>query len=267
VETRKELKIFTVLTPVSEYKVNMYRLFKKIGTVFSERLAILCITVLLSFISLAKTGYNVNLPDPDKRRKSPQFRENVKRFWLTSLPFQFICALFRVSCLAYFCATLSYWTTLITLAIIALNMAIFNFGAKSSPAMTVLLGTVSVFMPNGYLLYNFAATFLVDFTFGQTQKCLFWHMICVTIANISIIALIWIGQVLQWSEIIKNIPANSVLSSDDVKYGINAGLIFLGGTSALLALIHWKKSIVVLYAQPDNQNQEPECDVEEEEQL
>ena len=35
--------------------------------------------------------------------------------------------------------------------------------------VTLLLGAVSIFMPNGYLLYNFAATFPVDFSFDSTK--------------------------------------------------------------------------------------------------
>ena len=39
----------------------------------------------------------------------------------------------------------------------------------ASVNVTVLLGAVSIFMPNGYLLYNFAATFPVDFSFDSTK--------------------------------------------------------------------------------------------------
>ena len=95
---------------------------------FSGRLAILCITIALSFISLTKTGYNVNVPDPEEQRKSPQNTKNVKRFWLTSIPFHFVCVLFRVGCLAYFCANLSYWTTVIILFTMLVNMLILHYG-------------------------------------------------------------------------------------------------------------------------------------------
>ena len=48
---------------------------------------------------------------------------------------------------------------------IVANFAMLHFNAGASNTISLLLGTVSIFMPNGYLLYNFAATFMVDFTF------------------------------------------------------------------------------------------------------
>jgi hypothetical protein len=83
--------------------------------------------------------------------------------------------------------------------------------ARASPMMTILLGTVSVFLPNGYLLYNFAATFLCDFTFDQSKKYLFFHMLAVTTEFCLCVGIIWIGQVQEWSFIVENIPSNSVL--------------------------------------------------------
>ena len=88
---------------------------------------------------------------------------------------------------------------------------IFLADARASPMMTILLGTVSVFLPNGYLLYNFAATFLCDFTFDQSKKYLFFHMLAVTTEFCICVGIIWIGQVQEWSFIVENIPSNSVL--------------------------------------------------------
>ena len=60
--------------------------------------------------------------------------------------------------------------------------------------MTIVLGMVSVFMPNGYLLYNFAATFICDFTFEQSKKFLLFHMLAVTAEFCLVVGVIWIGK-------------------------------------------------------------------------
>lgn len=219
----------------------------------------------LSFISLTKTGFNVNVPDPDPNRRDKQYAQNVPRFWMTSIPFHFVCVLFRVTCLSYFFANLSLWTILIIGFTIIINMLILHYDAKATPTMTILLGLVSVFMPNGYLLYNFAATFDVNWTFNGTKKFLFFHMLSVTTEFCICVAVIWAGQVLQWAFVINNIPDNSVLNLEDVKEGANGTLIGLGVLSLILAFVHWKYSIEPLYK--DNEETENDNkDIEMEQQ-
>ena len=108
---------------------------------FTERLAILCLTTLISFASLTKTGCNVNKPDPDENRKAPQIVTSSIRFLLTSVPFHFFMTLFRVSCLAYFFAFYWKWTFLIIGVTILINVGIL-WSCKCSPTITVLLGKV-----------------------------------------------------------------------------------------------------------------------------
>lgn len=245
--TKKALKISIALTQVN-YPFRMIDHSALLKNIFPvERLAILCITILLSFVSLAKTGYAVNVPDPDERRKARQVVSENSHFWITSIPFHFICVLFRVLSLAYFCANLSNWTFLIVFGTFAVNFAILHFAAESGIVISVLLSLVSVFVPNGYLLYNFAATFLVDMTYDQSKKFLALHMMLVTAIFSSIIAIIWAGQVEQWTFVSENIPTNSVLSQDIVKHGMNSVLLFLAGMSVALAYVHWMKSIKPLY--------------------
>ena len=43
------------------------------------RVFTLSVSVLLSFLSLAKTGYNVNKPDPDPDRKAAQTKDNARQ--------------------------------------------------------------------------------------------------------------------------------------------------------------------------------------------
>lgn len=147
-----------------------------------------------------------------------------------------------------------------------INMLILHYDAKASPTITILLGTVSVFMPNGYLLYNFAATFLVDFTFDGTKKFLFFHMLSVTAEFIICLSIIWAGQVNEWNFVIENIPPKSVLNEREVKFSLNVALILLGVLSLVLALIHWFKSIVPLYDEDTSTNNAQSEDVELKEQ-
>lgn len=235
----------------------------KSSYVCTERLAILCITVALSFLSLTKTGFNVNVPDPDENRKNKQYPQNVPRFWLTSIPFHFVCVLFRVTCLAYFFANLSHWTFAIIAFTFIINMLILHYDAQATPTMTIVLGLVSIFMPNGYLLYNFAATFAVNWSFSGTKKFLFFHMLSVTAEFCICVAVIWAGQVNEWSFVTKNIPENSVLNTEDVKEGANGILLGLGVLSVLLAFIHWKASIEPLYKTPEESDQEKDIQMQE----
>ncbi len=135
-----------------------------------------------------------------------------------------------------------------------INMTILHFSASAGPTMTLLLGAISVFMPNGYLLYNFAATFPVDFRYEGTKAFLFRHMLVITCLICSFVGLVWAGQLLHWPLVMNNIPDGSVLSDEDVGNGMNAILILLGGLSLVLCLIHWKKSIVPLYTPNANES-------------
>ena len=135
----------------------------------------------------------------------------------------------------------------IILITMAINMLILHFGAGARPTITLLLGTISVFMPNGYLLYNFAATFPVDFTYAGTKNFLLRHMVVVTSVLVAFIGVVWAAEVERWELVMKNVPEGSVLADDNVKYGMNASLMFLGGLSMMLCLVHWKRSINPLY--------------------
>ena len=76
----------------------------QIRFLFSVRVIVLVASVIFSFFSLSKTGFNVNCPDPDAKRQSQQYPGNSRFFSITSFVFHVICVLFRVSCLAYFFA-------------------------------------------------------------------------------------------------------------------------------------------------------------------
>jgi len=106
------------------------------------------VSVTLSFFSLAKTGYNVNQPDPDEGRKSKQNPEMAPKFKLTSIIFHLLVTLFRVSSLTVFFACFQAWTMIILVACFAVNLMLF-YGSDASYTMCWLLSAVSLFMPNG----------------------------------------------------------------------------------------------------------------------
>ena len=51
---------------------------KYVCLVVLGRVFTLSVSVLLSFLSLAKTGYNVNKPDPDPNRTAAQTKSNAR---------------------------------------------------------------------------------------------------------------------------------------------------------------------------------------------
>ena len=70
--------------------------FNNIRKEDATRLAILSLSILVSFISLVKTAVQVNVPDPDERRKDKQHKENVPHYKLSLIVFTFFCVLYRL---------------------------------------------------------------------------------------------------------------------------------------------------------------------------
>ena len=62
----------------------------------ATRLAVLSLSVLVSFVSLVKTAVQVNVPDPDDRRTDKQYKKNVPHFKVSLSFFTFFCVLFRL---------------------------------------------------------------------------------------------------------------------------------------------------------------------------
>ncbi len=215
-----------------------------------ERIIILVVSITLSFLSLAKTGYNVNVPDPDDQRASPQYPESAPRFSLTSILFHLVCVLFRVTSLSLFFACFSSYTLLIILTAFGINFGIYH-ACGASHTMTLLLGSVSIFMPNGYLLYNFAATFPVDFAFKETRKLLFAHMLTITPLFCTAIIFIAIssGAGAQWFYHYR-LRDGAPLESVSFTASLCSGLVVMGLISLVAFYIHWSKSVRPLYSPP-----------------
>ena len=154
---------------------------------------------------------------------------------MTSVPFHLVCVLFRVSCLAYFFATFRYWTILVIAAGIGANIGILEWIGASN-TVSFLLGAVSLFMPNGYLLYNFAATFPVDFTFEGTRKFLLWHMAALTVSFLACVTGVVSAGLRDATWLAENVPEGSVLNDYDVQGRKKAvqsweSLIYIGDMS------------------------------------
>ena len=159
--------------------------FNNIRKEDATRLAILSLSILVSFISLVKTAVQVNVPDPDERRKDKQHKENVPHYKLSLIVFTFFCVLYRLlrlsvnptsnsvsnvsySSLAVFCVYLKQWTIILVVSAFISNVTVL-WCVGTSITIVIILGAISIFVPNGYLLYNFAGTLAVDLDRKQSR--------------------------------------------------------------------------------------------------
>ena len=68
-----------------------------------------------------------------------------------------------------------------------------------------------------FQLYNFAATFPVDFTFEGTRKFLLWHMAALTLSFLACVAGVISAGLRDADWLAENVPADSVLNDYDVQ--------------------------------------------------
>ena len=70
-------------------------------------------------------------------------------------------------------------------------------------------------------LYNFAATFPVDFTFEGTRKFLLWHMAALTLSFLACVTGVISAGLRDADWLAENVPEDSVLNNYDVqgRYG------------------------------------------------
>merc|ERR1719270_210725 len=117
----------------------------------AERLAILCFSVLISFISLVKTAVNVNVPDPDERRQAKQYKQNVpsikmccvkiSSFKISLIVFTFLCVLFRLLSLSVFLVYLRAWTLILILTAFLSNIIVLGC-IETSISLIIVLGCI-----------------------------------------------------------------------------------------------------------------------------
>ena len=127
------------------------------NSLISDRIEVIAISICFSLASLVKTCVNVNRPDPDSRRTHPQTISKPLKFVLTSIVFHLFCVLFRLISASFFIATVRQYTTIIIFATVIINMILlYIISCKTSTepnyVVIVLLGIVSAFAPNGYLV-------------------------------------------------------------------------------------------------------------------
>jgi hypothetical protein len=218
----------------------------------AERLAILSFSVLCSFLSLVKTAYQVNVPDCDPRRKAKQNKKNAPYFKVSLFFFKFFCVLFRILSLSFFFVYLRQWTMLLIVTAFISNVVIL-FCVEASITIVIILGAISIFVPNGYLLYNFAGTIHVDLTRNQS-KILF-------LASTFLVNCIWFAgiiSVMVLAEVYK-LPAEHAIKDELTQYkfvmAMDIFLLVMGILSSIMALVHWYANIEKLFEGPDEEDE------------
>ena len=191
----------------------------------------------------------VNVPDPDPRRKQQQDKKSSKwRFKITNCLFTATCVLFRLLSLAYFFVYLRQYTVII-IATAFLSNAIVMKCIGASVTVLFFLGSISIFVPNGYLLYNFAGTFPVDFTRRGSMALFFGSTLIV-----NFIWLLGVASVqILGDPSIALLPKEHIIgdvNQEEFVTGMTIGLFCTGFLSSLMALIHWFFSIEKLFETP-----------------
>ena len=192
------------------------------------------------------SNVQVNVPDPDPRRKQPQDKKCSKyRFKITNCLFTATCVFFRLLSLAYFFVYLRQYTIIIIAAAFISN-AIVLYCVEASVTVLFFLGSISIFVPNGYLLYNFAGTFPVDFTRRGSMALFFGSTLIV-----NFIWLLGVASVqILGDPSVAMLPKEKLIGEVDQQEFVMAMTIILfttGFLSSLLALIHWFVSIEKLF--------------------
>jgi len=227
----------------------------------AQRLLVLSFSIFMSYCSIVKTAYGVNVPDPDPRRKQPQDKKSSKwRFKITNCLFTASCVLFRLLSLAYFFVYLRQYTVII-IATAWISNAIVMKSIGASVTVLFFLGSISIFVPNGYLLYNFAGTFPVDFTRRGSMALFF--------GSTHIVNLIWLLGVssvqILGDPSVAMLPKEHIIGDVDQNefvMGMTIGLFFTGILSSVMALIHWYVSIEKLFETPARADSIPYIDEE-----
>jgi len=107
-----------------------------------------------------------------------------------------------------------------------------------------------------YLLYNFAATFLVDFTFKATRSFVFWHMIFVTSAFASGLLVIAVSDVFEANWLVSALEPEAPLAADAVLPSITWSLLLLSILSTAACFLHWRIGISKLYMDTEEERQD-----------
>jgi len=229
-----------------------------------ERLLLLSCSSLFSFISLVKTSYSVNVPDPDPRRKQQQYKKNAPCFKLTLLLFKLFTILYRILSISYFCVYLKEYTMIIIIAGFLCNLITFQC-VGSSPTISIILGAISLFVPNGYILHNFAGTLEVDFSRAGSKVVFFVSTLVVNaiwFCGVISVFVVYTGQI---DLNIEHIITDSETQKKFI-LGMNIALTTVGVISSLLGIVHWYCSIEKLFIEPEADPEQVELEEKPEEE-
>merc|ERR1719150_46230 len=117
-----------------------------------------------------------------------------------------------------------------------ISNVVILFCVETSITIVIILGAISIFVPNGYLLYNFAGTLLVDLS-QHASKVLFLSStlgvnIIWLLGNITIILLANYSS--------EGLPGEHVIRDQETQYkfvmGMNIGLVTAGVLASVLAI-------------------------------
>lgn len=117
----------------------------------------------------------------------------------------------------------------------------------ASVTILFFLGSISIFVPNGYLLYNFAGTFPVDFTRRGSQV----FFLCSSL----VVNAIWMGGIAAVLVLAENslLPKEQIIGDLD-QYEFVVAMSFIlfsvGAIASIMALVHWFVSIERLFEPP-----------------
>jgi len=221
--------------------------FDNINSDDAQRIAVLSFSIFMSYCSIVKTAIGVNVPDPDPNRKQQQDKKSSKwRFKVTNIIFNATCILFRLLSLAYFFVYLRQYTVIIIATAFLSNAFVMYCIGATAPVM-FFLGSISIFVPNGHLLYNFAGTFPVDFTRRGSMAFFLCSSLIVNLIwfmGVAAVEILAEAQMLPKTQII-GLPNEE----DQLKFvnGMSIALFSLGLLSSACALLHWFFSIEKLF--------------------
>jgi hypothetical protein len=168
------------------------------------------------------------------------------RFKITNCIFNATCILFRLLSLSYFFVYLRGYT-LVIIAAAFISNAIVMKCIGASATVLFFLGSISIFVPNGHLLYNFAGTFPVDFSRRGSQAL----FLCSSL----IVNILWLLGVAAVQVLADNsmLPKTQIIGNTEQYHFVvvmTSGLFGIGVVSSIAALVHWFVSIERLFEQP-----------------
>ena len=135
-----------------------------------------------------------------------------------------------------------------------ISNVVILFCVEASITIIIILAAISIFVPNGYLLYNFAGTIHVDLTRTQS-KILF-------LSSTFIVNFIWFAGiigVIVLAEVYK-LPAEHAIKDEMTQYkfvmAMDIFLMVTGLLSSIMAIVHWYVNVEKLFEGPEEEEEQ-----------